>query len=87
MRLKDKVSLITGALSAIRAKTLSNEYSDRQSNNFQSSDARSEGITFRTTADVALSVAVLSGAVAVVLLFTDIGKGSTTVARAGTLHW
>jgi hypothetical protein len=81
-------ALITSGITALRAKTLSNEYGDPTSAHFQDGAARSEGITFRTAADVALSVAVLSGAAAVVLLFTDLGKGSADVARAGTtLRW
>ena len=80
--------LLTGAFTALRANTLSNEYSDPSSARFQDRDVRSEGITFRTTADVALGVALLSGAIAAVLLLTDFGKGSADVARAGgTLHW
>jgi hypothetical protein len=80
-------ALITSGITALRAKTLSDEYGDRESAHFQDGGARSEGITFRTAADVALSVALLSGAAAVVLLFTDLGKSSTDVARVPTLRW
>jgi len=80
-------ALITGGITALRAKTLSDEYGDPESARFQDGAARSEGITFRTTADVALSVALLSGAAALVLLFTDLGKGSSDVARSATLRW
>jgi hypothetical protein len=80
-------ALITGGITALRAKTLSNEYGDPTSTRFQDQSARSEGITFRTAADVGLSVAILSGAVAAILLFTDLGKSSSDVARAGTLRW
>ena len=80
-------ALITGGVTALRAKTLSDEYGDPASAHFQDAGARSEGITFRTAADVALSVALLSGAAAVVLLLTDLGKSSSDVARAGTLRW
>ena len=80
--------LITGAVTALRARTLSNEYSDPSSARYQEPSVRSEGITFRTTADVALAVTLVSGTVAVILLFTDLGKGSADVARAGgVLHW
>lgn len=80
-------SLITSGITALRAKTLSDEYGDPASAHFQEGGARSEGITFRTAADVALSVALLSGAAAVVLLLTDLGKGSSDVARSATLRW
>ena len=80
-------ALITGGITALRAKTLSTEYGDPTSARFQDKSARSEGITFRTAADVGLTVAILSGATAVILLFTDLGKSSSDVARAGTLRW
>lgn len=80
-------ALITSGITALRAKTLSNEYGDPSSAHFQDPSARSEGITFRTSADVALSVALLSGAAAVVLLLTDLGKSSSDVARTATLRW
>ena len=53
----------------------------------QDRSARSSGIAFRTAADIGLSVAILSGAAAVILLFTDVGKSSSDVARFGTLRW
>ena len=80
-------ALITSGITALRAKTLADEYGDPASARYQDGTARSEGITFRTTADVALTVALLSGAAAVVLLLTDLGKSSTDVARAPTLRW
>jgi hypothetical protein len=84
-------ALITAGFTALRAKSLSNEYSDSGGGRYQDPDARSEGITFRTAADVALGVAVLSGAAAVILLLTDIGKSSSDVARtrdlAPVLRW
>jgi hypothetical protein len=80
-------ALITGGVTALRAKTLSNEYGDPTSARFQDPSARSSGIAFRTAADVGLSVAILSGAAAVILLFTDLGKSSSDVARIGTLRW
>ena len=76
-------ALITGGVTALRAKTLSSEYSDPESAHFQDHGTRSTGITFRTAADVALGVAILSGTAAVLLLFTDLGKTTTDVARAG----
>jgi hypothetical protein len=91
-------ALITSGVTALRAKTLSDEYGDRSSARFQDATARSEGITFRTAADVALSVAVLSAATAAILLLTDLGKSSPSisrgygtypshVAREAVLHW
>jgi hypothetical protein len=80
-------ALITAGVTGLRAKTLSDEYSDPASAHFQDAGARSEGITFRTAADVALGVALVSGAASVVLLLTDLGKGSSDVARAGMLRW
>ena len=80
-------ALITGGVTALRAKTLSNEYGDPSSARFQDHSARSSGIAFRTAADVALSVGILSGAAAVILLFTDLGKSSPDVARIDTLRW
>jgi hypothetical protein len=80
-------ALITGGVTALRAKSLSNAYSNRANEHFQDPSARSEGITFRTAADVSLGVALVSGAAAVILLLTDLGKGSSDVARAGMLRW
>jgi hypothetical protein len=80
-------ALITSGVTALRAKTLSNEYGDASSPHFQEHSTRTQGIAFRTTADVALGIALVSGAIGVVLLFTDFGKSPTAVARAGTLTW
>jgi hypothetical protein len=90
-------ALITGGVTALRAKSLSDDYGDRTNQRFQDPDARSEGIQFRTVADVALGVALLSGAAAVLLLLTDVGKDTTSqttakwmmtdVARAGGYRW
>jgi hypothetical protein len=80
-------ALITGGVTALRAKTLSTEYGDPTSARFQDHSARSSGIAFRTAADIGLGVAILSGAAAVILLFTDLGKSSSDVARSGTLRW
>jgi hypothetical protein len=80
-------ALITGGITALRARTLADGYGDPASAQFQDAGARSDGITFRTAADVALSVAVLSGGAALVLLLTDLGKGSSDVLRVNTLRW
>lgn len=81
-------ALITGGLTALRAKSLADGYSDPASARYQDPDARSEGITFRTTADVMLGVAILGAATAAILLFTDLGKGGSDVARRDpVLRW
>lgn len=81
-------ALITSGITALRAKSLADGYSDPASARYQDPGARSEGITFRTTADVMLGVALLSGATAAILLLTDLGKGSSDVARRGpVLRW
>ena len=90
-------ALVTGGVTALRAKSLADDYGDRANPLFQDAGTRSEGITFRTVADVALGTAVLSGVAAFILLVTDVGKDSpapkaakwmtTDVAREGTLRW
>lgn len=81
-------ALITGGITALRAKSLADGYSDAASARYQDPEARSEGVAFRTTADVMLGVAILGGAAAAILLFTDLGKGSSDVARRGpVLRW
>jgi hypothetical protein len=67
----------------LRAMSLSNDYGDRKSPSFQDHDVKSEGISFRTGADVALGTAIVAGAVAFVLLATDVGLGGGDVARVG----
>ncbi|MCW5834688.1 MAG: PEGA domain-containing protein, partial [Labilithrix sp.] len=70
------VALAASGVMALRAMSLSNDYADRASPSFQDRDVKDEGIAFRTGADVALVTALLAGAGAVVLLFTDIGASS-----------
>ncbi|MBS2020025.1 MAG: hypothetical protein JST00_44600 [Deltaproteobacteria bacterium] len=86
------VGLATGVVCAVSAKSLSDDYSDPTNPGFQSPDTKSEGVAFRTTADVAFGVAIAAGAAAVILLLTDVGKGSPAVAKASrwgapVLHW
>jgi hypothetical protein len=78
-------ALITSGITALRAKSLADGYNDPSSARYQDPDARSEGITFRTSADVLLGVAVASGVTAAILLFTDLGKDAPDVARRGAL--
>jgi hypothetical protein len=75
-------ALITGGVTALRAKSLSDDYADRGSPRFQDPDARSSGIAFRTAADVSLGVALVSGAAAVILLVTDVGKDAPPATTA-----
>ena len=86
-------ALVTGGVTGLRAKSLSSDYGDPQSPRFQDPDARSTGIAFRTAADVALGVAVVSGAAAMILLVTDLGQDAAVTTRGtwrthpGTLTW
>lgn len=82
------VALAAGAFSGIRALSLSSAYEDRTDlSSFQNPDVKGEGETFRTVADVAFGVAIVSGVAAAVLLFTDVGagKGSDVVRRSPAL--
>jgi len=91
------VALVASGLMGLRALSLSSDYSDRSNSaTYQNPDTKSEGIAFRTGADVALVVAVLAGASSAILLLTDIGPGGSDVARRGgawrisrgeLLHW
>ncbi|HEY8072527.1 MAG TPA: PEGA domain-containing protein [Labilithrix sp.] len=85
---------VTSVVTALRAKSLADQYKDPSSSRFQDSGTRSTGITFRTAADIAGGVAILAAAGAIVLLFTDIGAGGTASAvsgrsesRAAVLRW
>lgn len=77
------VALVAGAVCGLRAVSLSDDYGDRTKPDlFQNPDVKSEGETFRTVADVAFGVAIVSGVAAAILLFTDIGASSgSNVAR------
>ncbi|MBX3219514.1 MAG: PEGA domain-containing protein [Labilithrix sp.] len=78
------VALAASGVMALRAMSLSSDYADRGSPSFQDRDVKDEGIAFRTGADVALVTALLAGAGAVILLFTDIGASDAPgVARLG----
>lgn len=71
------VGLVTGAVCGLRAISLSSDYEDRgKVDTFQNPDVKSEGETFRTAADVAFGVAIVSGVAAAILLFTDVGASS-----------
>lgn len=72
------IGLVTGVVCAVNAKSLSDDYGDPTNQaKFQNPETRSEGVTFRTSADIAFGIAIAAGATAVILLLTDLGKGST----------
>lgn len=70
------VALVTGAICGVRTLSIASDHEEKPS-----ADLKSEGETFRTVTDVALGVAILSGAAAIVLLFTDIGAGKPTASN------
>jgi hypothetical protein len=81
------VGLVTGTITGLRAASLSSDYSTLGSSRYGDPDTRSEGITFRTVTDVSFGVAILAGAAAAVLLFTDLGAAPPkTAARAHPLR-
>lgn len=80
------VSLLVAGGTALRALSLSNAYEDASSDRFGDAGTRSEGIAFRTTADVALGVALVSGVVGIVLLVTGTPARSSRTAAAA-LTW
>lgn len=80
-------ALVTSGVTALRAMSLSDDYGDPTSSRFQDADVRSEGIAYRTSADVAFSIALLGGGVAAVLLLTNIGKTPSDAARPVMLRW
>lgn len=71
------VALVTGAICGFRTLSLASEHEESPSE-----DKKSEGETFRTVTDVALGVAIVSGAAAIVLLFTDLGGSKATASNA-----
>jgi hypothetical protein len=71
------VSLIASGVMAVRALSLSSDYSDQSNREtYQNPDTKSTGIAMRTGADVAFIIALLAGAGGAVLLFTDLGKST-----------
>lgn len=72
------IGLVTGVVCAVNAKSLSDDYGELGNPGYQQADTKSEGITFRTSADIAFGVAIAAGATAVILLLTDLGKGSSS---------
>jgi hypothetical protein len=80
------IALVTSGVLALEALGRSHDYEDETSKSFQSADVKSQGIAFRTGADVAFLAALLAGAGAYLLLFTKVGVPASRVPRA-TLHW
>jgi hypothetical protein len=82
-------ALVASGALGLRAISLAGDYGDRASDSFQRADVKSEGVAFRTGADVALVAALVAGAGAVVLLFTDVGASTPSPsARApALLRW
>ena len=83
------VALAGAGACALRALSLSSDYETEGSGGFRDPDVRSEGIAFRTAADVALGVGLVTGALAVILLVSDIGatKGSDVRRSPAVLRW
>jgi hypothetical protein len=71
---------------ALRAKGLADDYNTPGSGSYQDPHTRSVGVGFRTGADVALGVAVLSGAAAILLLLTDVGE-DRSARREALIRW
>lgn len=67
------VALVVTGVFGLKALSLSSEYSDRNTAPASRPELKSDGESARTSADVALVIALLAGAGAVILLFTDIG--------------
>jgi hypothetical protein len=90
------VALIASGTMALEAVSLSSDYGDVKSKSFQNPSVKSEGIAYRTGADLAFIAALLAGAGAIVLLFTDVGSTRFAFRRtpklalrcdASLLHW
>lgn len=77
------VALVGSGVMALRAMSLADDYAEPTSPGFQQEGTRSEGVAFRTTADVLLGVGVAAGAAAVVLLVFDGARGRGRVAVSG----
>lgn len=71
------VGLVTSAVCGFRTLSLASEYEQQPT-----ADLKSEGETFRTVTDVALGVAIVAGAAAIVVLFTDVGTSKPTASNA-----
>jgi hypothetical protein len=80
------VALITGVAMALRAASLSDDYGDPANPaTFQNPEVRSEGIGFRTGADVAVGLAIVAAGVGLVLLLTNVGV--SRAADVAAVRW
>lgn len=82
-------ALVTSGVTALRAKSLSDDYRDPGNARFRDSDTREVGVGFRTAADVALIVGVASGVAAAVLFLTQPEAQKTARASdpLGLVRW
>lgn len=82
-------ALVTSGVTAIRAKSLSDDYRDPANARFRDPETRDVGVGFRTAADVALTVGVVSGVAAVVLFLTQPEPQKTARASdpLGLVRW
>lgn len=62
------VALLGAGVLGLRAMSLSNDYESPTSPSFQNPDVKDEGVAFRTGADIALVVGIVTGVTAAVLL-------------------
>lgn len=82
------VALATGAILGIRSKSIADDYNDSVAQRQDDPDMRSKGIAFRTGADVAFGIAIVSAAAAAVLLLTDVGEPKEARnSRPALLYW
>jgi hypothetical protein len=68
------IALVTSGILGLQAISASSDYENPRSRSYQKEDVKSEGVGYRTGADVALIIALLAGTGAVLLLFTDVGS-------------
>ncbi len=82
-------ALVTSGVTALRAKSLSDDYRDPGNARFRDSDTREVGVGFRTAADVALIVGVASGVAAAVLFLTqpEVQKTARASDPLGLVRW
>jgi hypothetical protein len=78
------VALIASGVMAASALGDANDYNDPKSKSFQNQDLKNQGIGLRTGADVTFLLALLAGAGAYILLFTDVGAVNV---RPPSVHW
>jgi hypothetical protein len=75
------VALVASGVMAARAFSLQSDYETAGTRAYQARDVKSEGIGFRTGADVALSIGLAAGATAAILLVTRVGLSKAVSSR------